>query len=72
MAEHNPTSPKVGIPAIAGGIILIVMWLGGYFLPDLFEALPAGAESTLTMMVMTALGYMVRDPMRPAPAAPKQ
>lgn len=66
----SPTSPKVGIPAIAGGLVMIVMWLGGYFAPELFDTLPTGAEATLTGVIMTLLGWFVPDRLRqPTPPA---
>ncbi len=52
---------KVQAVAWAAGLATIMMWLGGYFLPDLFGAAPTGLEAAFTAIIATAAGWFKRE-----------
>ncbi len=52
---------KVGGAAVAGFVMATVVWLLGYFQPDLMETVPAGYEAMGTAALMTAAGWFIPD-----------
>lgn len=48
--------------AIAGGIVVLSMWIGGFLAPELFAQAPSGLEATLTAALMALISYITPDP----------
>jgi len=49
---------KVIAVGAAGAASTVLMWIAGYYLPDLMATAPVGLESAVTALIATAAGYM--------------
>jgi len=49
-------SNKVTVPALAGAVVVVLLWVLGTFAN---VAVPGDVASALTVIVMAALGYVV-------------
>ena len=49
---------KVLAVGAAGAASTVLMWLAGYFAPDLMATAPVGLESACTALIATAAGYL--------------
>lgn len=56
------TSTKAGL---AGGLAVILMWLGHYFVPEFMAEAPTGAEAALTAIIMWGVARLSRSPSKP-------
>lgn len=54
---YRDTHPKVKAVGAAAAIATVVMWLGGYFAPELMATAPVGLEAGITAIVATAAGW---------------
>lgn len=59
---NNPISPKVTLPAIAGAVVTLVVWLLELAGIDM----PVGPQGALIVLVMVLVAYWVPDPLRDA------
>jgi hypothetical protein len=53
----NPINPKVKAVGAAAAAATLIMWLGGYFSPELMASAPVGLEAAITALVATAAGW---------------
>ena len=51
------TSTNVQTTALAGAGAAILMWLLGFFAPDLMATAPTGLEAATTTIIAVAVGY---------------
>lgn len=51
---------NVQVTAFATGVAVIVIWLLGYFVPDLMAEAPKGLEAALTGMIVFLLGLVMK------------
>lgn len=49
---------KIVAVGAAGAASTVLMWVAGYYLPDLMATAPVGLESAITALLATAAGYM--------------
>jgi len=56
------TSTNVGI---AAGLATILMWLLGYFSPDLMAAAPVGLEAAITGVIAVVVARWSKTPENP-------
>lgn len=52
---------KIMAVGAAGAASTVLMWLAGYYLPDLMATAPVGVEAALTALIATAAGYLKAD-----------
>ena len=53
----NPTHPKIKAVGIGAAAATLIMWLAGYFQPELMATAPTGVEAAITAIVATAAGW---------------
>lgn len=53
------TSTNVQTTALAAGVTTVLLWLLGFFAPDLMAAAPTGLEAAITGIVAVAAGYLL-------------
>lgn len=58
MSTATNIQPKVKAVGIGAAATAVLMWLLGYFAPELMATAPPGLEASVTALVATAAGYM--------------
>lgn len=48
--------------AIAGMLVVVGAWIGGFFYPELFAAAPTGLEATVTLGTVALISMFTPDP----------
>lgn len=52
---------NVQVVGLAAGITTVIMWLLGFFQPDLMAAAPAGLEAGITAIVSVVAGAIMKE-----------
>lgn len=55
----NSDQTNVQTIGLAAGITVIIMWLLGYFAPDLMAEAPTGIEATITGGIVVIAGWLL-------------
>jgi hypothetical protein len=50
--------PKIKAVGAAGAAAVIIIWLAGWFAPDLMATAPIGLESLTTALIMAGAGWL--------------
>ena len=53
-------STNTQVIALAAGLSTIIMWLLGYFLPDLMQSAPTGLEAAITAVITVLAGVLFK------------
>ncbi len=56
----NNTSVKV--VAFSTGLVALILWIVGYFIPDLVNQLPPGGEATISTMIAVVVSWITPNP----------
>ena len=52
---------KIVAVGAAGAASTIILWLAGYYAPELMATAPVGLEAAFTALIATVAGYMKRN-----------
>ena len=55
----NSDQTNVQTIGLAAGATVIIMWLLGFFAPDLMATAPVGVEAAITGMVVVITGWLL-------------
>jgi hypothetical protein len=61
----TPIQPKIKAVGFAAGITTVLMWLAGFFWPELMATAPTGLEAAITGIITTIAGWATRNPPPP-------
>ena len=54
-ANRNRTT--VGTMSVGGALALLIIWIGSYYMPDLFKTLPTGGEAAIALLITAGFSY---------------
>jgi len=52
---------NVQVVGLAAGITTVILWLTGFFAPELMASAPTGLEAGITGIVTVIAGYFLKD-----------